>query len=323
MFDRGTKRPALLVIALTVSACGAAGLRAEPSKAQVKRARPPKWPAEVREVFFDDVRQVLVGPRPDYSQSANDAVPPNSDAPNPSAADAVPSGANWSAFIDAETIEAEVKRLAQAAAADVATPSRFKGGAYKECRRHFSVLATLFAVIAEYDGTVRWSDTAPALRDRLARAGYNCKVGTDQTYQEASQRSQDLSELIRGGRPQVPAAERAADWGQVADRSPLMQRLEIAYQERLTKWLANERQFAQHHDELRHEAQVVAAIAEVIGREGFEFWDDEQYAQYARELRQAASEIAVAAEHDDYQRATQAIGRVTNACTNCHEGYRG
>jgi hypothetical protein len=289
----------------------------------VKRARPPKWSNDVREVFFDDAREKLVGPRPDYSQTTNGTSRPRDAAATPSRTDAAPIGATWSKLIDAETIEAEIKRLAQAVASDVATPSTFKGGAYKQCRRHFSVLAVLFAVAAEYDGAVRWSEVAPALRDLFARAGYNCKVGTDQTYRESLQRNQDLAELIRGSRPQIASAERLADWSQVTDRPPLMQRLEVAHQERLTKWLANEREFTQHRDEVRHEAQLVAAFADVIGREGFEYWDDEQYSQYARDLRQAATDIAAAAELENYEQAKQAIGRATNACTNCHEGYRG
>ena len=120
------------------------------------------------------------------------------------------------------------------------TPSEFKGGGYKDCRRHFSVLAVLFAVAAEYDGEVRWQDAAPGLRDLFARAGHNCKVGTDQTYQEADAAQARLADLIGGTRPQAAEAERKADWAQVADRPPLMQRLNMAHQDRLTKWLANE-----------------------------------------------------------------------------------
>ena len=146
----------------------------------------------------------------------------------------------WSKLIDAETIETEIKRLAQAVATDVTTPSEFKGGKYQDCRRHFSVLAMLFAVAAEYDGDVRWQDVAAGLRDVFARAGHNCKVGTDSTYREATQRKADLSELVAGSRPQIPQAERIANWSQVADRPPLMQRMNIAHEDRLTKWLANE-----------------------------------------------------------------------------------
>jgi hypothetical protein len=274
----------------------------------------------VRDVFFDDARSKLAGPRPNFANETRVVTDDRNNAK--SNAQAVNSG-YWSKLIDAETIEAEIKRLGQAVAGDVATASKFKAGAYKDCRRHFSLLAVLFAIAAEHDGDVRWSDVAPALRERFARAGKNCKVGTDQTYHEASQRSDDLAELIRGSRPPTGAVERMADWAQVADRAPLMQRLAMAHDERLTKWLANERQFARYRDEVRHEAQLAAALADVIGREGFEYWDDAEYAQYARQLRQAVSEIAKAAEMENFDQARQAIGRATNTCNSCHEGYRG
>jgi cytochrome c556 len=164
---------------------------------------------------------------------------------------------------------------------------------------------------------------APALRDVFARGGYRCQVGTDETYQEAAQRNQDLADLIRGSRPPIVSAERIANWSQVTDRAPLMQRLEIAHEQRLRKWLADERQFNQRRDEIRHEAQLVATVADVIGREGFEYWDDAQYAEYARELRQAAIDIAVAAELENFEQAKRAVSRATKACNSCHEGYRG
>ena len=65
---------------------------------------------------------------------------------------------------------------------------------------HAKSICLNFGVAAEYDGTVRWQDVAPALRDAFARAGQNAKVGSDQTYQEAVSRKQDLDELVRGAR---------------------------------------------------------------------------------------------------------------------------
>jgi hypothetical protein len=305
-----------LLAAVSVLTC--APLPAAETPTKPKRARPPKWTADVLDAFFEDAREKLEGQRPNYDDGvekpqANNIAQRETEAP---------SGV-WSKLIEVETIETEIKRLAQAVAADVTTPSEFKGGKYQDCRRHFSVLAMLFAIATEYDGDVRWQDVAPGLRDVFARAGYNCKVGTDSTYREASQRKTDLSELVAGSRPQLPQADRNADWSQVADRPPLMQRMNIAHEERLTKWLANERQFAEHHDEIRHEAQLAAAIADVIGREGFDYWDDEQYAAYARELRQAATDVTAAAESSNYQQAREAASRMTKACADCHEGYRG
>jgi hypothetical protein len=90
-------------------------------------------------------------------------------------------------------------------------------------------------------------------------------VGTDQTYREAGERKADLADLVTGSRPQVPETDLAADWSHVADRPPLMQRMNISHEERLTKWLANERQFTAQRGEVRHEAQLVAAIG-LLGR---------------------------------------------------------
>src|SRR5262249_34711652 len=152
-----------------------------------------------------------------------------------------------------------------------------------DCRRDFSVLAVLFAITTEYEGDIRWKDAAPQLRNDFARAGHNCKVGTDQTFQEAKQRKQDLADLVGGTRPKSSAtAETKVDWPQVADRPPLMQRLNIAQQDRLSKWLASKQEFTTHRDDVKQEAQLIAAIADIISRPGYEYADDDTYAGYAR-----------------------------------------
>ena len=47
--------------------------------------------------------------------------------------------------------------------------------------------------------------------------------------------------------------------------------MNIAHEDRLKKWLANKGEFTAHHDDVRHESQLVATIADIIGREGFEY----------------------------------------------------
>jgi hypothetical protein len=306
--------PLLAMIAVVTSA--------KESKDAKKRARPPTWSAEVLEVFFDDARTKLVGTRPDYSAVAGAAAGSKPATPTNGAPIAT-TEATWSKLIDPETIETEIKRLSQAVGKSVTTPTAFKGGAFEDCRRDFSELALLFAIAADYDGDVRWKESAPGLRDVFARAGRNCKVGTDQTFDESSQRKQDLADLVSGSRPKLPQAEKESEWAGVADRPPLMQRLEMAHQDRLIKWLADKAQYKRLRDDVRHEAQIVAVIADVIGREGFDYADDEEYAKLIRELRQSAIDISAAVERDDFEAAQQAINRATKSCADCHELYRG
>ncbi|HEX5471586.1 MAG TPA: hypothetical protein VFW73_06850 [Lacipirellulaceae bacterium] len=311
----------LALVAIAAMICGPLYAIAKPPMRPQKLARPPKWPTNVLDVFYPDARTKLVGARPDYQHA--DAMAANASGFDTSKSKEK-SAAGWSKLIDADTIETEIKRIAPDVGKATSSPSEFKGSGFKQCRRDFSVLAALFAVDGEYDGEVRWQDAAPALRDLFARAGHNCKAASDQTFQEAVQRKQDLADLIAGNRPKMAAtADRKADWSTVADRPPLMQRLNIAHQDRLTKWLANKTEFAAHRDDAKLEAQLVATIADIIGREGYEYWDDESYAKCARDLRQAASEVSTAADSGNYERAQQASNRMTKACADCHEGFRG
>lgn len=292
--------------------------------AAAKEARPPEWPRDVVDAFFVDAREKLVGERPDYgAQLKPDRTASASGLQHASEA-ALSDRSHWSNLISADALETEVKRLSQSLAGSVTSPSAFKGGGYKDARRELSELAVLFAVTAQYQGAARWQDTAAGMRDLLSRAAAHLKVGSDATYREAVARRDDLAELVRGARPQVPVADAVVDdWSQVSARPPLMQRLNIAHQERLTKWLADEPTFRRQRDEVAHEAQIVALLADVIRRNRFEFSDDETYVGYAGMLGDAASEISAAGKSGDFGRARDAAGRATNACADCHDGYRG
>src|SRR5690606_12626376 len=108
----------------------------------------------------------------------------------------------------------------------VENATKFKSGTYQAAQSELGLLAAMLAIVAQYDGDIRWKNEAADLRDLVARAGFNCKTANDATYQEALSRSQDLQTLVRGGtRPRSQAAP-AADWRQIADRTLLMKRLD-------------------------------------------------------------------------------------------------
>lgn len=322
----------LSALALTLAGALAAAPRVE------RRARPPRFTAAQQGVFFADASRELVGQRPaslaapagptgapspaEGPQDTRTGAPPG--APP---ADSPKGGFAWSGLIDADAVETEVKRQAGVLKQHTASATGFKGGGYRACRDAMSVLAVMFTVAAEHDQNARWRDAGRDAAGALARAAANCKVGTDGSFREASQRALDLEELLRGGRPTFPAADPDAAWGALADRGPLMRRLEQAHQEGIAPLLAGARQFARGAEAVRHEAQVLAALMEAQTRPGFEDAEDEGYTGMARELIEAAEEIARAAGADDpaaaYDAARAAQGRATRACADCHDSYRG
>jgi hypothetical protein len=317
---------AFLLVFLLAAVAFAAGPTRE---SKGRRALPPKWPQSVTDVFFPDARDKLVGERPDYASTAKST---HRSLPTPGAnasagggggeAPAGGSGFAWSKLISAETIEDEIKSLQTKVSENVTTPAKFKGGGFKEGRRQFTELAFLFAIISQYDGEVRWKNNAGGVRDLMARAGFNCKVGTDASYNEAKLRKEDLEQLVRGGSISAPDANPDAKWDKIADRPPLMQRMEEAQQQRIAPATANAGEFKKNADVILREAELLAAIGQTIGQEGFEFSDDETYLGYAHQMRDAALEIVGAVKGKDYETARAASGKIEKACSSCHEGYR-
>jgi hypothetical protein len=219
-------------------------------------------------------------------------------------------------------IEDEIKTQQRKLSASVESATAFKGGTYRDARSTLALLATLFAVDAQFDEKMRWQPLAATMRDSTARAGFNCKVATDASYREARKVAEDLENLVRGG--SAPASETTAEagWEKIADRSQLMKRLEESQQQALAPWTASAGEFARHAVNLAHEAQLVAALAEVIQQPGYELADDETYREYAQAMQAQALAVREAVEQKNYAAARQAAGEVSKACAACHEGYR-
>jgi hypothetical protein len=297
---------------------------------QKKRAPPPTFdPQEVEQIFFTDARKALVGQRParlpaknaDPANVGTSASPPIQAGPQTTPGD----GVVWSKLISPETLADEVKAYPPLLGAVVKTPSQFQGKGAREARRYFSTIATMFAIIAGYDGDVRWKNQAAAARELFARAGFNSKSDNENVYNEARQRTAELGSLLRGETlAPPPAIEPQPNFNeQVANRPPLMWRLERAQQDRLTVWTANRADFTRNLAGIKHEAEMVAALAQVIQDPSFPDSDSETYSQYARTLQQSALAVRDAVERKDGDAARRAGAVLSKACNDCHADFRG
>ncbi len=308
--------------------CGVTDAADAPAKST--RAKVPDWNQKqsVVDVFFSNASAELVGTREFGgagkpvvakvpSGAGNDAKP---DAPEAMATE--PGGA-WSKIIDAETLEAEVRLYPKPLADEVKSPSQFKGGGAKNCRNYFTSLTFAFAIIGDYDGEVRWKNQALGARELFGRAANNCKVGTDQSYAESKLRVGDLQSMIGGDTLPAPKEiDAKAPWSKFVARAPLMTRLDTAYTEHVKKWTSSDDEFKKNGDACVRESQIMAAIAEVIQREGYKFADDDTYKGFAKDMKKASLAVAEAAKSKNMAGARTAAGNVDKACANCHSGFR-
>ena len=285
-------------------------------------APPPTFDSETIGKFFADARDHLGPGQPSgLTPAATNVAPPSVVAGEQVSSAA--SGAAWSRLVSAETLENEVKAQLPLLAAALKTPTAFTGGGFEKARKSFSVLAILFAVIAEYDGDVRWKRDAAALKTAFGRASQNTKTSSDAAFNESKLRMGDLESILRGESAAVENAEAPPTWGELVGRPPLMSRMEEAQRGRLDAWTSNAGEFGKNRDDLMHEAELLAMLAEVIHREGFEYADDPAFVEYAEKLREQCLLVIEAAKKGDSAAASSAVRQINQTCDACHGDYRG
>jgi hypothetical protein len=319
------RQVAIGLFLLSVGTSVAYGQSSE-SSSEKRAASPTKWDKRVLDTFFPDAREALVGPRPAVLMSAGRVQAQNRGKPG-ATGDPQSAGPDatygWSKLISADTLQDEVKALAPLLADDVKTQQAFLGGSNKKSRRTLSLLAALFAVISEYDGDVKWKDQAPTARDLFAKAGFNSKAATESTFRDAKMRSDDLATILRGETLKAPENQDPKNqWGKVANLAPLMSRLDTAQQNRIAPATSTASEFKKNAAQLTHEAEIVAALAEVIARPGMDNAEDEKFRGYAKTLEQSALDLRSAVSSGNYEQGRTAAGVMTKSCANCHAEFR-
>lgn len=310
-----------------LSAVAQAGKPSAARRAAPLAPAPTRWDQALIDRFLADVPSTL-GPRPVAATSsgakASDSIPDATDqaaATEESSPDSVGKTA-WSKVISAGVLEDEIKAVHLSLGESLKTASKFKSGGFRTARQDLSWMAVLLEVVGRYDGEVRWHGFALALRDGAVRAGRNCKAASDATFKEAKQRMAELADLLRGQRPDAVETPGGAPWPELAERPPLMQRLETAQRERLAPWTASEEEFRGHRSQVLHEAQVVALLATVICDAGYEFGNESSYQAEAQALRTAAEQLRQAAENSSLEQAQSALRQAAKCCDDCHTSFR-
>ena len=104
-------------------------------------------------------------------------------------------------------------------------------------------------------------------------------------------------------------------------RTETMVRLQRS-DELLKAWTADAAVFAKQKKKIIQEAQWVAAIAEVIAKEGMDDADVDDYVEFCSGMKSAAQETVAATKLDNFEGASKAANLVSQSCNNCHEEWR-
>ncbi|MCC9603246.1 hypothetical protein LOC67_22075 [Stieleria sp. JC731] len=287
-----------------------------------KRAPAPKFDDNsTRGIFFNSIGDAIQGERPSLQslRKTQMVVAANAGGGTNGESDA-PDG-SWDKLVSATSLEDEIKRMKLHYDNVVTTPGPFKSGGYEEARLDLMVLSSMFAVISEYKGQVRWKDDAAAARDLLGRTAFNCNAGTNQVFNEARARKDDLQDLISGSGLRGRKAEDGNDWASIADRAPLMEYAE-SLNDQLREATTSKELVEAEPGDARRPAELLAVLSEILIKEGMDEADDGDYQAYSRAMRDAALEVKRGVELKDYGMISNGVGAIMQSCDNCHGEYR-
>lgn len=285
---------------------------------RVKRvSRPVFAPADSQSLFFKDVyAQGTVGQRPSVVPQLDSNIVNRSEEPVDELAQD-----SWTQIIEAAVIEDEVKTLQQELNGLVTTPVVFQTK-FNDVNQRFSILSTLFAIIRQYDGDVRWIEHAAAAQALFQQANVASRTGALKGFQFCKSRRDDLETLVRGGsiatNENVPEE---VDWEMAADRSAIMVYLETANED-LKQMTSDVSEFRSNTDRIFHYANMVAAFAKVINQPGMPESEEDSYADFSDAMRAAAMELKSSSQTGNFKRASSAANVLSQSCADCHQEWR-
>lgn len=292
--------------------------------AQQQRARPPVFDeGTTSRIFFSDLSSAFRGERPTLSSlQKTDAAAALAQASEADDDSDNTGSQRWNKLISPVSLEDEIKRVKLKFDASITTPGAFNGGGYQEARLHLSVLASLFAVISEYSGDVRWKSDAKTARDITAKTALNCAAGSTPVFNEAQLRKADLQDLVSGaGLSAAKAGEDENDWSMIADRSPLMEYAELVL-DKLSDDSNDTESAKENVDSVRRNAELLALLGEILVQEGMDDSEDDDYRALSRAMTEASRSVVTAIERQDFDAVRGAVGEITQSCSACHEEYR-
>lgn len=270
-------------------------------------------------VYFENLyKEGLVGERPKPSATV---TPGTTVADSGNDQSSEQKGFSWANHISGETIENEVKAISNSLARDITSPVKFKSD-YGKVHQSFAMLSMLFAIIREYDGDVRWQRFAPDAQASFERAAASSRTGTSQAFESCKRRKEGLAEMVRGGNfGGEDKAPEQLDWSAVIERSPIMDRLQVAYG-KLKIATSNEKEFAKNTELIRSESELIAAMAQTLIQENMTDAEEDSYKEFAVAMSDAANTVVQGCKTKDYKSAAQGVNLINQSCSNCHDEWQ-
>ncbi len=233
-------------------------------------------------------------------------------------------GANdWATVVSIEDLQEETKKIRLELQDYLSAIGKYNAHYKDDIVAEGSVLSAIGAIAIVHPEKVSWKDHAAHVRDIAAEMAKKSKGLGQKPFDETKKEFEKLDGLLSGNPPpDLGEATPDIPFSEVVSRRGIMKRLQ-ASSDYLRANFQTEAALTKGQDDAAHAAAIVAALAKVIGTEGYGNADEEEYQGFVKGLMEANLTMAKAARDKDFAAFSEANGKVIKFCNECHGAYQG
>jgi hypothetical protein len=290
------------------------------------------------DVFFDDPISIAKQTGEISSASPGQAVataPPAPAAGTPKApvepmppaekAAAKPEAAadGWNAIVSAEDLQDEVKRIRLRLQDNLSSVTRYNSNYKEKIVWDGAGLAALTQIALVHPDKVSWKASAAQIRDAAKEMIGKSKALGPKAFEATKKEFEKIDALLSGNPPHgLPDAAEGVAFSDVAPRKHLMQCIQEGYESLRANYQAAS-SLEKKSEEAAHTASIVAAYSKVIGTDGYNSADEDDYKSFLKLLVDANLNMAKAAREKDFDAFSKSNGPIPKICSDCHLVYKG
>lgn len=232
-------------------------------------------------------------------------------------------GGDWASIISLDDLQEETKKIRLELQDYLSAIGKYNAHYKDDIVADGSVLAALAGIALEHPEKVSWKDNAAHVRDIASDMVKKSKGLGQKPFDETKKEFEKIDGVLSGNPPpDLGEATAGIPFSEVVSRRGLMKRLQTAT-DGLRANFQTESALMKTPDDAAHMATIVAAIAKVIGTEGYPNADEEDYQKFVTGLMEANVAMAKAAREKDFAAFSDANGKIGKFCGDCHAAYMG
>ena len=289
------------------------------------------------DVFYDRPLEVAADQTALTSATAAPAVAANTAPPAaaPSAAPAMPTPApetaapaastggggalDWAKVAPMEQLTAEITNLRNELQQKLGTLATYNQN-WEAIGVDATALAALAGIVETHPEDVSWKPNAKIARTLAAAINSNAAKTGRSAYDATKAPFDNLVDLLSGNPPAGVEAEANAPFGDYADRSVLMKRLETTLNFLKANVNTPER-MAENAAEAKRRLTVLSALMAVVTTPSYDHSGDADYQKFSGTFVNAAVSGRDAVDAKDFATYNAGLSTMQKTCSECHAKY--